>query len=477
MGARTFWTAATLLTIGPLLFVLGRELWQAPFPISETVSVLQTAGVASDAAGASHSLTDPVLLEFLDPHIRSWYRPFYWLTWYVFWHATHSVDDTLLLFAILQTATPVLIVIAFIWHLRPRSLIEYAAATTAVAVLIGLPAFRDNLELPLLMTLVGILAAMLVWILLERPHRRWHDAVLVLLTVIAIGYKEQGLVLVPVIVMAWWVGAPGVRRGAVIAIVAVTVLYLGVRFSTTSRWQPFEQDVSIGVTTYAAADAATRFADTRLLVYAYSAAATAGNVLFSEPSDGVFRVVKAWQDDNMRPWQYVNLATSTATTALILWWARHTWRRRHEDAASTEWRLVVGLTFAMAASAALGFNYARDRLGGMAVVFYALAAYYALRAISVRANDPRWAKAAALSLLLVAGGWHLRAVGTVDMVSSDSRKAYREWVALSEIERREHAAQPVWLQIFDAMEEQGLRPVPGRRDSYIRFADRWMGPR
>jgi hypothetical protein len=84
----------------------------------------------------------------------------------------------------------------------------------------------------------------------------------------------------------------------------------------------------------------------------------------------------------------------------------------------------------------LSFDYSRDRLGGMAVVFYALAAYFALcrldawrRGVSARAavvgaaseesvgaavRRPAWITA--VLLFLVNAGWTLRGYGTVESV-------------------------------------------------------------
>lgn len=473
------WIAAVLITTAPLLFFLGWEMWVAPFPINETVSVLETAGIVSDTAGSPHSLSDPILVDFLDPATRSWYRPLYWATWYLFWHATHSLDATLLLFRILEVATPILLVLAFVWHVRPRSFRDYAAATTAIAVLTGTAAFRENLEIPLPMTLVGMLAAMLVWLILEREHRAWHGPALVALIVLAVGYKEQGLVLVPVVLVAWWAGAPGIRRGTVVTVTLLTVAYLAMRFSTTGSWQPFEQDVSIGFETVAASDAAVRFADQRHWVYVYSTAATAANVLFAEPSNGRFAVTSAAREGALQSWQILNVASSTAMTGLILWWAVRMWRRRRIEPSSIEWRVAVCLLFAIAATGALGFNYARDRLGGMAIVFYALAAYYALRELSVTIGAAgRWRIAiGSVAMLVLAACWHVRTIGTVDSVDARTRSAHREWLAKRQQERVEHAGDSTWLRIFDALEEQGLRPVRLPEADYERAASRWLGTR
>jgi hypothetical protein len=473
------WLAAAAITTLPLLLLLGREMWEAPFPINETIGILQDTGVMADAADSPHSLLDPKLLSFFDPTPRSWYRPLYWVTWYAFWHITHSLDTTLLLFTLLEILTVLLLVIGFLWQARPETVMSYAAATVAVSILVGTPGLRENLEVPLPMTLVGMLFALLVWMLLERQHRWWHGPALIVLTALAVGYKEQGLVLVPVLVVAWWVGAPGVRRGTAVTIVLLTLAYLVLRFSTAGSWRPFEQDVAIGFEAISAADASQQFGAFPYWVYAYNAAATVANILFSEPTGGAFTAVKSALEGDLRPWQINHVLTSTATTALLAWWAVQTWRREASTPWSIEMRLVIALGIAIAASGALGFNYSRDRLGGMAVVFYALGSYYALRQAGLRLSQASrlTMMAAAVPLLLLSAGWQLRAIGTVDSVEARARRTHREWVANRAHEKVGHASQGDWLRILTEMEPQGVTPVTERTPEYERRASRWLGTR
>src|SRR5205809_696612 len=83
--------------------------------------------------------------------------------------------------------------------LRVRNAVDAAAATLAVAVLMGMPGFRDNLEMPLLFTLISMPITVLVYLLLERDHRWWHGLLFVALACVAVGFKEQGLVIVPIL--------------------------------------------------------------------------------------------------------------------------------------------------------------------------------------------------------------------------------------------------------------------------------------
>jgi hypothetical protein len=140
-------------------------------------------------------------------------------------------------------------------------------------------------------------------------------------------------------------------------------------------------------------------------------------------------------------------------------------------------RLVVAVFFAIAASGALGFNYSRDRLGGMAVVFYALASYYALRTAAWRFAETRPPQlvAVGVALMLLSAGWQLRAIGTVDSVRARAANSSREWICKRASTRAAHASQPVYLRIFDALEAQGIGPIRLRSDEYVRRADSILG--
>lgn len=463
---RHVWLAAALLTALPLIVALSREMWEAPFPISETVAIIEVAGVMSDASGSTHAWPDPHAASYFDLRARSWYRPLFFATWTAFWHATHSIDATLLLFRLLEIGTTVLLIIGFLGVLRPRTLPDYAAAVVALSVFVGASGFRENLEIPMLMTLVGMLFALAAWALLEREHTRWHLPALVLLTALAVGYKEQGLVLVPVVVAAWWVRAPGARLGTAVVVTVLTLAYLGLRFGTSESWKAFEQDIAIGFETIPAAEAEARFGAFPYGIYAYNAAATVGNILFAEPRDGAFGFVSGIVHRTLTLRTALQVVTTTVMTVLLAWWAVGIWRREPRGTWSPESRLAVALVMAVAASGALGFSYPRERLAGMAVVFYGLASYYAVRAAVSRAaglGDLPF-RAAAVALLLLAAGWQIRTIDTVGAVYTWSRQSTREWIADRREIRLEHAGQEMYLRIFDALEPQGVAPI--RRHSY-----------
>lgn len=442
------WTFAVGALALPPLLILCWTLWRAPYPLSEAVSLFE------DVAQRPVS-------SFLVP-TTSYYRPLFYVGLSTLWHGAGSIDRGLALIKLLLHILPLtVLVVAFIANLRPRSALDAAAATVATAVLIGSPGLLDNLELPLSYTLVGMPIAVIVWMLLERERRSWHGPLILALTIVALGFKEQGLVIVPVIVLAWWMGAPGIGRGTVVSIAVVAIAYVIFRLAYRGAWPLFEQDVGFGFERLSSTDAAQRFGAFPLWIYAYSSLSTIANVLFAEPTDGTFRIVRAWVEDHSQPWHFVYLFSSVATTTLIAWWGATVLRRSRR---SPESRVVMAVVMSLLACGVLSFNYSRPRLGGMAVPFYALAAYHAIRAVEYRAAISRRliAVLTTAALIVLAAAWQARAIYTIEFTRQRAVNAHREWLTDLSRRRANFAGRRGYLQVMDAMTEQGTarRPVP-----------------
>src|SRR6185503_17494144 len=205
------WTTLVLALAAPFTAILCLTLWRSPFPLTETVAIFENV---------TNTATNIWIPD------TSYYRPLFYLMVSTIWHHIGSLDTRLAVLKLVQIVPVIVLIIGFIWHLRPKTFLEAAAASVAVAVVIGSPGFRDNLELPLSYTIVGMPLALIAWVLLNREPRRWHAPVIVALTLIAIGFKEQGLVLVPLVAVCWWTRAPGATRGLAATLAALAVAYV-----------------------------------------------------------------------------------------------------------------------------------------------------------------------------------------------------------------------------------------------------------
>jgi hypothetical protein len=168
----------------------------------------------------------------------------------------------------------------------------------------------------------------------------------------------------------------------------------------------------------------------------------------------------------VEPWEILYLTSSVATTALIGWWA---WSavRRSTVGWTREARVAGAFIVALAASGALSFNYSRDRLGGMALVFYVLASYYAVRAVIDRVEPSSRAirLAAGVALLLLTSAWEVRTIHTLEYERKRAANSHREWITDLRERREASAKQRVYLAIMEHLVSQGTaadiaRPTP-----------------
>ena len=450
MNNERFWTMAVVVASAPLLTVLCVTLWRTPFPITETIAFIEDA-------------TDRPITRLLSPD-TSFYRPLFYVTISALWQSGAALETRLAGIKMLTIVPVIVLVLTLIWHLRPRTVVEAGAAALAIAVLIGSAGFRENLEIGIAQTIVGMPLALIVWIIMNRDHRGWHTPLVIALMLVAIGFKEQGLVIVPLVFIAWWTRAPGATRGMAAAVVTIGVAYVLLRLSARGTWEVFEQDLGLGFVDLDRFEAAARFGAFPYWMYAYNALSTMANVLFAEPTRGVFRIVHAALEGGEEPWQVIQLGSSLALTAVIGWWGVRSVKSAIRGEWSVESRLFVAMVVVLCASGLLSFNYSRGRLGGMAVVFYAAAAFFAMRDAAGRiatVSGTRFA-AAAMAVALLAAGWQTRAIATAEWVRVHGYGNQQEWLVRLAGRRVDFAHRAAYIRIMESMIEQGTDPAAPR---------------
>ena len=162
------------------------------------------------------------------------------------------------------------------------------------------------------------------------------------------------------------------------------------------------------------------------------------------------------------------------------------------DAARNGWsreaRAYATLVVALLACGVLSFNYSRDRLGGMALVFYAVAAYHALHAaLAWAAGAPRApalavgvatrvrAIAAGVALMTLTAMWQTRTFTTLEYARYTADVNQRQWLTMLPERRREFARRPIYLGIMDGLIEQGTDPSTAHRTRYSARVNRVLG--
>lgn len=464
-GAGRRWTWTVLLLCSPLLLALAWTTCHTPFQVTETVALLEDIRIGKHG--------------FFDPLARAWYRPLYFWTFKALWDATGSLEHMLLAFRVLEVTAPLLLVFLFIWHLKPATRLEAGAAVCATAVLMGSPGFRDNLEIPMLMTLIAMPMAMGVWMLLTREPRWWHGPLVILLTLLAIGYKEQGLAIVPVVVIAWWTRAPGGRPWLAAAITGIALAYLGFRFTHTSNWPIFEQSMGLGLRTIEVREALDRFAAFPYPMYAYNALATMLTVLAGEPTSGLFFITRDVLYHQAEAWEAVYVAGSLTLTVLIVWWSRRTWPGLGRTGWTDEGRVSLAATVALLGCGALSVKYSRDRLTGMVAMFWALAAFHAIRAAvtaSAATPRPQVRRVLTVAVAILAITWQLRAVGTLEAARRQSEQFVDTWLVQTAPRLLEFHDRGVYLGIFSRMRPQGVADAAIRTTAYPEWVRHVLRP-
>ena len=346
-------------------------------------------------------LAGPALSSWRDAFVDAFtargreYRPFFTLgiktayaavgTWLPFYQSL-----VLLLFAALLTLV--------VWVCRPVGRSRAIAACIAVSCICGLHTSRILFGFWPLNHYAAVMVTLLVAIALAmHPRTRPHDWVFGLLMLVATLSLEFGIVIVPVIGVLWWFGAPGVSWRGVAAMLAAVAVYAAIRFTfgDHSGELTLWADSGFGFQNLDANALRARFGDAPWVLWIYNVAGTMLTVLFSEPRDGVYSFAESLLARDMETWQWFQVGSSALTTlviaaGLVRGWPWKEERRQGVPGDKEERRqgvpadrerdrlLVVAGCALLLFGSVLSFVYTRDRLGLAGGIGYALLLYVAV---------------------------------------------------------------------------------------------------
>lgn len=305
-----------------------------------------------------------------------------------------------------------ILIALFVWVCRARSWTDVAALAAALSVLTGMHTFvglfRESF--PVNHYLIVAVSALATFALAQSRGGWLADlAAIVLLTSAALSF-ESGLLVWPVAVAAYLSGLRGISRRGIVLMTLVVVLYAGLRVGYLGKQGAGvgERGTGFGAGALTGDEQIARFGDRPLVLYAYNVTMAASSVLFSQPQVGRFTVLTAWNSGSLAPVFIVQIASSVLTTVLVAWYVFS-----RGPAGIRRWREPVPLTFfaVLAVSALMSYAYAKDEIISTAGVFYAGAAYVALRAVFA-VRPPAWAGALLVVVALaVSGAWAIRSAG------------------------------------------------------------------
>jgi hypothetical protein len=275
------------------------------------------------------------------------------------------------------------LVVFYLLLVRPRTWIDAAVLPLGLGVLVGMHTFTGTIieAFPINTFLTILLCCFGAALIALGPHRWWSDVVAVLLFWVAALTVESGLLVWVIFIGAALVGARGVSRAGLAALVVMLASYFVLRFALLGVGGPGldERASGYGFSMLERADLMERFGANPLPFYAYNVAASFLSVLLSEPRAGIFALSSSISAGAPDISLIVAAIASVAVTAAIVrfaWRRRHAWiarRFEHDD------RLVLLFAMVLTANAVISYPYTKDVIMSPAGAFLALAAYVAVR--------------------------------------------------------------------------------------------------
>jgi len=356
-----------------------------------------------------------------------------------------------------------LTIVMFVRVLQVRTAADVAAAAFALTVLLGSHTFASLLReaFPINHFLEMVLFA-LIALRLAQGRPGWvADAAAAVTFAAGALVVESGLLIWVVIVAARLSGMRGISRRGVTIVSVLLCTYAYLRFAVFSTGMPMIDERSSGffLGVLEPDDIQQRFGDNPLPFYAYNVMASALSVLFTEPRAGLLVAVSGYLDGNLQPWVVVAVVSSVATTVLIAIGAIATWRDREiRDDAS---RLYFIAAAVIAANAVLSYGYLKDDILSIAGVFYALAAYVAVRRFIRAGAAMQLVTATVVCALMLAAstGWAMRTAGLHYNLRYMAFKTRNEWARAPERWMQTPQARAVTERLRkDALERTGVAP-------------------
>jgi hypothetical protein len=360
----------------------------------------------------------------------------------------------------------------FVRLLRVRTAGDCLAAMIAVTVLAGSHTFagviREAYPINNYLTVALCCLAALNVLAMERP--RWYtDVLAVACFVLAVGTIETGLIVWGCLCVGRLAGWRGVSVPAFTAATVVMVGYFAFRFMVLNVGMPnlMERASGYGFSRLEPHQLTERFGASPYPFYVYNAGSSVATVLFSEPRAGVWMFTRQLQAGEVEPWMWINVAASSAATALILWFAvtRRWWAR------PATWthgqRLLAVATAVIVANACISFPYTKDQIMSLGGMLFA-AALFAAAATRLQQPPRSWGSRAVTAVLLcvVSAAWAWRVVGLQHNLAHTAFTQRNDW-AYTDLwiaSHPESQKDPVIADMVNSLSEQALRrrvPNPG----------------
>jgi hypothetical protein len=270
------------------------------------------------------------------------------------------------------------------WLFQPIGLRRGVAAVVALSCLVGLHTSHVLFLFVPLNAYSGALVLQLAAMALAfHPRTRGFDWIFLPLTLVALFLLESSLMILPLLVVLWWRGAPGASIRGVASAVMAFVIYAAARVWLGTPVSLAASYVGTGLGFSDATPERLRnlFEHAPWLFWIYNVVASLLTVLFSEPRAGTYRFIASLLRGETALWQWVHVLSSLLTTLVIV----VSFVRFPPISERDRLLRTCGLLFLILGSF-LGFLYTRDRIGLSAGVGYAMLLFVAVATMLERVD-------------------------------------------------------------------------------------------
>ena len=367
-----------------------------------------------------------------------------------------------------------ILVILFVVAVRVRDWPDLVAFSVAFPVLIGIHTFLSMLvEAFPVNHFAEVGACALGVLVMARREPRWYaPAITCVLLAIALSVIESGAMVWVTVVCCAAAGMRGISRRTV---VATTVLFAGYVLlrQTLGISSPGigGHGSGFGDRFYSPDELAQRFGAHPLGFMLYNVVGGFASLVIAEPRQGVYSLLAAWRKGEIAPVVIINVISSMATTALLIW---HSVVRlpRSRSAWSDSDRTFVAACAAIVVNAAFNAVYIKDEIMSPAGLLYAVATFVAVRA-AIESLPRQSLSAAALVTVFLAFSatlWTFRAVGVHYQLRYDAFKTRNDWVEVLRPDRHDDwPGDPGELALTERIRAEAIN----RRTTSPTFMPRW----
>jgi len=367
-----------------------------------------------------------------------------------------------------------MLITLFVAAVRVRNWPELVAFTVAFPVLIGIHTFVSMLveAFPVNhFAEVGV-CAMALFVLAHHEPWWFVPVVACMLLALSLSVIESGAMVWVAVVCCAAAGLRGINRTTVVATTLLFAGYLLLRHVLGISSPGIGGHGSgFGDRFYSPEELAQRFGAHPLGFMIYNVLGGLASLLFAEPRQGVYALLAAWREGEIHPVVLINVISSSATTALLIWYAAARLPRSRSAWSDTDRTFVAACT-AFIVNAAFNAVYIKDEIMSPAGLFYAIATFVAVRAL-IDSLPTRTLAATGLAscvLAIVAALWTFRAVGVHYQLRYDAFTTRNDWVEVLRPDKHDDWPEdPVELAVTERIRAEAI----ARRTTSPSFMPRW----